>query len=409
MRLWIDGKNENITFQEYLKVTRLALEKYHWKLDWESRAERQARIEQISPHEWQKQANCDSHNTVGILLIHGLLDSPFLMKDVGDALNKTSSRCVLIRSILLPGHGTNPGDLREVKWTDWLAAVNYGIESFYREVSVLHLVGFSTGGALAIYWAINPENIPLPVPIKSIILLSPAIHILGLPTIPKPLLDAVVWVRNSVDALAWQDKFADRDFAKYESFPLNAAYQLYLLDRKIDIAKKAKTLDIPVFMALSLQDATVDSQKSVDFFNALTGSENRLFLVTNIDEPFLKDLSEDKRAKLKNGQIPSQKIISFSHISFPIKPNNYHYGINGEYASCLHYSETPDKYCACETAQIRLATAGCVKSFNVTRNLVFGEISKEYLSEDFTLRRLSFNPYFDEMISDVDKFISSIE
>src|SRR5690348_2719348 len=56
----------------------------------------------------------------GVLLLHGLLDSPFVMKDIG---NYFQSQGMLVRALVLPGHGTVPGALLNVSYHDWLAAV----------------------------------------------------------------------------------------------------------------------------------------------------------------------------------------------------------------------------------------------------------------------------------------------
>src|SRR5262249_26865700 len=86
----------------------------------------------------------------GVLLIHGLTDSPFLVRDIAESLRR---QCLLVRAILLPGHGTVPGDLLEVRYEDWVEAARYGLESFRGQVTDLYLGGFSTGGTLAIYHA----------------------------------------------------------------------------------------------------------------------------------------------------------------------------------------------------------------------------------------------------------------
>ncbi len=84
----------------------------------------------------------------GVLLIHGLLDSPFMVRDFGYALQ---SEGALVRSILLPGHGTRPGALLNVTFEQWLQAVRYGIASFVGQVDRLVLVGYSTGASLALH------------------------------------------------------------------------------------------------------------------------------------------------------------------------------------------------------------------------------------------------------------------
>ena len=76
-------------------------------------------------------------------------DSPFMMRDIGEYFKEKS---FLVRSILLPGHGTVPGDLTNISYEKWIEAVQYGINSFEKETENLYIAGFSTGGALALHF-----------------------------------------------------------------------------------------------------------------------------------------------------------------------------------------------------------------------------------------------------------------
>ena len=67
----------------------------------------------------------------GMLLIHGLYDSPYIMRDLE---NYFRSRCFVTRSILLPGHGTRPGSLLKIKFEDWVDTVDFAIAALAREV-----------------------------------------------------------------------------------------------------------------------------------------------------------------------------------------------------------------------------------------------------------------------------------
>ena len=56
----------------------------------------------------------------GVLLVHGLSDSPYIMRGLAEYLHGQGWYVVALR---LPGHGTAPSGLLEVKWQDWAAAV----------------------------------------------------------------------------------------------------------------------------------------------------------------------------------------------------------------------------------------------------------------------------------------------
>jgi hypothetical protein len=94
-----------------------------------------------------------------VLLIHGLGDTPYAMRDLGA---RFAVACYLVRAILLPGHGTVPGDLLEVGYEDWTDATRLGALSFADEVEKLYLVGFAAGGTLALDYALDEQKRALP-------------------------------------------------------------------------------------------------------------------------------------------------------------------------------------------------------------------------------------------------------
>ena len=149
----------------------------------------------------------------GILLIHGLLDSPFLLQGLYEHF-KTQG--YVVRSLLLPGHGTVPGDLLDVNLESWLQASEFAVKQFESEVENLYLLGFSTGASLALYHAYQGANI------KGLILFAPALKFVN------RLAALTRWLPGN-----WLRLAPETDFAKYQSIPNNAVYQVYRLSRKL--------------------------------------------------------------------------------------------------------------------------------------------------------------------------------
>lgn len=54
-------------------------------------------------------------------MIHGLGDSPWTFTDLGKTL---ADQGYLVRTMLLPGHGTRPADMIGVTSEDWTKVVN---------------------------------------------------------------------------------------------------------------------------------------------------------------------------------------------------------------------------------------------------------------------------------------------
>ncbi len=92
----------------------------------------------------------------GVLLVHGLTDSPYSLKDVGDIFYKNG---FYVLSIRLPAHGTVPAALTDIKWKDWMAAVKMAsrhVNNKIGEDKPFCLVGYSNGGVEYRWTKITP-------------------------------------------------------------------------------------------------------------------------------------------------------------------------------------------------------------------------------------------------------------
>jgi alpha-beta hydrolase superfamily lysophospholipase len=256
---WLAADGRDPSFAQYALQTRDAIARHRWFPADASDERRRLEVDLVSPHQWDPAPGCEPTGTEGILLIHGLSDSPYLLRDLGTALAAQGS-CRLIRSILVPGHATRPGDLLHVKYTDWIAAVQYGIRSFVGGAREVHLIGYSTGGALAVL-AASDRQAPRPLPVRSLILISPAIRARGLPSGLVITPRVMSGVSATTGAFRWLERHEDLDFAKYESFPLNAWFQLVLLDERVAAATRS-TLGVPLLGYVSWDDATTDAAAS---------------------------------------------------------------------------------------------------------------------------------------------------
>lgn len=85
-----------------------------------------------APQQWLPTGHNDQQKpSKGILLVHGLGDSPWSFHDLGAEL---AQQGFLARSILLPGHGTTPADMLDVKAEDWLAVVHQQAQALQSDV-----------------------------------------------------------------------------------------------------------------------------------------------------------------------------------------------------------------------------------------------------------------------------------
>ncbi len=326
-------------------------------------------IEANTPFEFRPSQPAKS----GALLIHGLLDTPFLMRDLGKQL---LSQGLLVRSIMLPGHCTVPGALLNIKFEDWVQCVKYAIASFKKEVEQIFLVGFSTGASLSIYHALtNPSDI------AGIIMLAPALKIRNPLSFATNCHRSMSWAWPRA---AWLYKTKEKDYTKYSSLPFNAIYQVHRLTKAINKIDHKKEPNSPLFIALSYEDLIVSSPVTIQYFLGYKNSENKMLLYAKDSHQF-----NDPRILERSSIYPDSRIYSFSHICLPFAPDNPHYGKDGDYPLASHVEN---------------------KS-----NYVFGALNKPqlYLNK-FLYRykltkvrrnRLTFNPDFNFMMSEIEKFI----
>ncbi|MDI9569524.1 MAG: alpha/beta hydrolase [Pseudomonadota bacterium] len=316
----------------------------------------------------------DGKHRRGILLIHGLSDSPYMLRPLARHFR---DRGFLVRTILLPGHGTVPGDLLEARWQEWRRAAQYGIGVMKEEVEELYLGGFSTGAALSVLAVLGGEDI------QGLVLVSPA---LGVKDRRVALAGALRVVRDWVG-----DVRDDADYAKYETFAVNAAYQIYQLTGEIDrLLEEGKRIEVPVFAVLSAEDATIDAERALEVFRRYASSEHNVVILYARD-PQAAICAGSGKIYCEGSHLPDLRILDFSHVALPMPCDDPHYGLGEGYKNCLHYGDDQEKMRRCRND-------GMVWQ---------GEITAANL-HSLTLRRLTCNPKFAGMRERLDRFINSV-
>jgi len=85
--------------------------------------------------------------SIGCLLVHGFTPTPAEMRPLGDDLAAAGHTVLGVR---LAGHGTEPEDLRRIRWRDWLASVADGVAVLAQLTETIVLIGQSLGAALVL-------------------------------------------------------------------------------------------------------------------------------------------------------------------------------------------------------------------------------------------------------------------
>jgi alpha-beta hydrolase superfamily lysophospholipase len=218
----------------------------------------------------------------GVLLLHGMSDSPYSLRALGKTLNEQGYWVLAIR---LPGHGTAPSGLRRVRWEDMAAATRIAATYLAEKVGdrPIHMLGYSTGSALALNHALDAlDDAALPRP-ASLVLVSPAIGISRAAALAGP--KATLGRAPGFGRLAFTEIQPEFDPFKYNSFATNAGSQVHRLtrsvaDRVARLARDDRAAELPPILVFkSTVDATVSVDAVVDSLLArLPANGNELVL-----------------------------------------------------------------------------------------------------------------------------------
>jgi alpha-beta hydrolase superfamily lysophospholipase len=213
---------------------------------------------------WNRSFELSSDRPVGgVLLLHGMSDSPYSLRALGETLNQRDYWVIGLR---LPGHGTAPSGLTSISWQDMAEAVRLGMKHLESKLGQkpIHIVGYSTGAPLAINFALDAlEGDALPAP-AGLVLISPAIGIHATAALAK-------WKRRlsyvpGLGGLAWLSVMPEFDPYKYNSFATNAGEQVHNLTRSVArrIASRAQSGPGEILPPTLVFKSTVDATVSVD-------------------------------------------------------------------------------------------------------------------------------------------------
>jgi esterase/lipase len=316
----------------------------------------------------------DGKYSKGIVLIHGLLDSPYGMTQLA---NVFLANCFAVNVVLLPGHGTIPADLLTVTYQDWIKAIDFNVAKLQEKADQLYVGGYSLGGLLTINQALDH-----PHAFKAVILFAPALNV---KTALAPLITPIYWLGKLLPALKWWEFRADTSTTRYESIPVNPVYQTQQLISLVQEKLKHKTLTIPLFVVQSAEDQTINANDTKAFFSNTTNSKSTLIWYTQH-----ADKIDDKRAQIQTSPIAKERILSLSHLSLILPASDKIYGLQGAYKDCLYYPEDS------------LAWRQCEAGFNT----YLGETTPDNLA-GHVIQRITFNPFYTDMILQLNHFLQN--
>jgi esterase/lipase len=305
-------------------------------------------------------------NGQGVLLVHGLGDSPYSFIDIAPVL---AEQGYLVHVMLLPGHGSRPADLMLPNVKDWHEAVANQVTLLKRDVDEVWLAGFSTGTNLVTsYAAQNPKAV------NGLVLFSPAFS-------PD---DVIVRFAGTASVFVdWVNVAKEQNYTRYDSLAMHGAALYYQTTTQVELDLQQYQLEVPALLMVTENDELIDTEGVYSLFRTeFVNPNSRLVWYGEKSYP-------DARVIKRSMDLPKQKIESGSHISVLYRADNPLYGERGLMRQCGGAEEG------------EVYTVDCVGMPTLTYT-AWG-----LLKEDRISARLSWNPYFDTMMERVVKFMKT--
>lgn len=322
------------------------------------------------------------YREIGVLLVHGLGDSPYFFRDVANAL---CNEGIHVRTILLPGHGSKPGDMLNVSYEQWQQETNHHIRLFSEEVDNLYIGGFSTGANLT---TIASFSMAEELHIKGLIHFSPAFKSRFFVSRLAPYIDSL---------FPWPNVEEEDNPSRYNStaMPGFAAYQEsvnVLQDLFSQSEKRKRTLNLPVLMVVAEKDSVVDTTKIAEQFRDNFTHTRKCLLWQGEKKPEVPD----NQLIMQTMNLPEQRISAASHMSTLFSEQNTLYGIESEFRICDN-GQGSDAEARCKAGEEVWYGPWGFES-DIESNKLIGD------KEERVYARLTYNPYFERTVDQLLAF-----
>lgn len=210
---------------------------------------------------------------IGVVLVHGFLASPAELREFADQLVDLGYPVIGVR---LPGHGTSPWDLRDRSWSDWMNALRRGYEIMSGYCRHICVIGFSTGGSLALHLAaeqppglagVSAVSAPLKFRNRQLVFV-PLIHGLNVFT---------EWVSSWEGVLPFRPNDSEHPEINYRHIPIRGLFEL----RRVadSLAEKLPDITCPVQIIQGTDDHVVHPESATLIHARLTQAQKSIHMI----------------------------------------------------------------------------------------------------------------------------------
>ena len=249
----------------------------------------------------------DRPEKTGVVLVHGLLASPAELRAYGESLAALGYPVMGVR---LRGHGTSPWDLRDRSWHEWLDSVRRGYEIISAFAEQVCVIGFSTGGALALRLAAEE-----PSSLAGVAAVSTPVKFRNRNLIFVPILHGLnklaEWVTSLEGIIPFRPNESEHPDINYRHIPIRGLFELTRLIG--EMTNRLADVTCPVMVVQGTEDSIIDPKSAQTILGKIASTETSLHLIPS------------KRHGILNEDIAGTQELTTSFLE-SLSPNEAHIG-----------------------------------------------------------------------------------
>ncbi len=223
-------------------------------------------------------------NGKGILLVHGWTSTAYEVRRLGRYLNGNG---FTVLGPMLRGHGTEPEELENVKWLDWLEDLSKAIDELKKDCDQIYIGGTSIGASLAILLAVKrPE-------IKGLVLMA-APYKIKLERILRILGKFIILFKK------YNRKHYPPTFGVATTITRLISYQKYPIKSALEICKlvesvrdKISEIKVPCLLIQSRQDHVVSYRSMDRIYKRLGSKVKKKKYISRAYHTFISDIKNE--------------------------------------------------------------------------------------------------------------------
>lgn len=224
---------------------------------------------------------------LGVLLLHGLTSHLSTVEPVLPRLQKYD---IPYRMPWLRGHGTQPSDLKGVKWQDWVADGQKAFDDLLNECEKVILIGFSMGSLVALNLALaNPNKT------AALICLAPALKARSKLALIAPLIARFKKTRKArIHPRAYFDPEQAKTNQNYKQMPTEALLQFLRFASYTRNAAHLSKISVPTLILATTQDRTIDYRMAQFLHDQIASRQKTLVWFHGTGHEMLRDAQREE-------------------------------------------------------------------------------------------------------------------